>query len=118
MDEVTLKKAFLRFHLRVIISVLLSTHLSSPPEACDSPIRQHIIISSVFEFGTVYQILHLASYRLRKFNLLFSVIADHSGRVVYGMNCLRPLERWDRGFESHSRHGHPCAFILFVLFFV
>jgi hypothetical protein len=27
--------------------------------------------------------------------------ADHSGRVVYGMNRLRPLERWDRGFETH-----------------
>jgi hypothetical protein len=24
-------------------------------------------------------------------------MADHSGRVVWGMNCLRPLERWDRG---------------------
>jgi hypothetical protein len=22
-----------------------------------------------------------------------------------GMNRLRPLEHWDRGFESHSRHG-------------
>jgi hypothetical protein len=29
---------------------------------------------------------------------------DHSGRAVYGMNCLLPLEHWDRGFESHSRH--------------
>jgi hypothetical protein len=31
-------------------------------------------------------------------------IADHSGREVKGMNCLRPLKHWDRGFESHSRH--------------
>jgi hypothetical protein len=23
---------------------------------------------------------------------------DHSGRAVYGVNCFRPLERWDRGF--------------------
>jgi hypothetical protein len=38
--------------------------------------------------------------------------ADHSGRAVWGMNCLRPLEHWDRGFESHSRHGCLCAFIL------
>jgi hypothetical protein len=37
---------------------------------------------------------------------------DHSGRAVYGMNCLRPLEHWDRGFESHSRHGCLCAFTL------
>jgi hypothetical protein len=33
------------------------------------------------------------------------------------MNCLRQLEHWDCGFESHSRHGCLCAFILcFVLF--
>jgi hypothetical protein len=45
--------------------------------------------------------------------------ADHSVRAVSGMNCLRSLERWDRGFESHSRHECVCvcarAFILFVL---
>jgi hypothetical protein len=28
------------------------------------------------------------------------------------MKCLRPLKHWDRGFESHSRHG--CLF-LFIL---
>jgi hypothetical protein len=28
------------------------------------------------------------------------------------MNSLRPLEHWDRGFESQSRHGCFCAFIL------
>jgi hypothetical protein len=32
-----------------------------------------------------------------------------------GMNCIRTLEYWDRGFECHSRHGCLCAFILFVL---
>jgi hypothetical protein len=36
--------------------------------------------------------------------------AGHSGRAVWGMNFLRSLERWDRGFESHSRHG--CLFVL------
>jgi hypothetical protein len=40
------------------------------------------------------------------------MIADHSDRAVYGMNRLRPLEHWDRGFESHSRHGYLYAFIL------
>jgi hypothetical protein len=29
--------------------------------------------------------------------------ADHGGRVVKGMNCLLSIERWDRGFESHSK---------------
>jgi hypothetical protein len=27
-------------------------------------------------------------------------LAGHSGRAVQGMKCLRPLEHWDRGFES------------------
>jgi hypothetical protein len=36
--------------------------------------------------------------------------ADYSGRAVLGMNCLRSLEPC--GFESHSRHGCLCAFIL------
>jgi hypothetical protein len=35
------------------------------------------------------------------------------------MNCPHPLESWDRGFESHSRHGCVCVcvcvFTLFVL---
>jgi hypothetical protein len=35
--------------------------------------------------------------------------ADHNGR------CLRPLERWVNGFESHSRYGCLCMVILFVL---
>jgi hypothetical protein len=38
--------------------------------------------------------------------------ADRSGRAVKGMNCLRPLKHWDRGFESHLRYGCPFAFIL------
>jgi hypothetical protein len=40
------------------------------------------------------------------------VPADHSGGAVEGMNCFRTLEHWDRGFESNSRHGYLCAFIL------
>jgi hypothetical protein len=36
-------------------------------------------------------------------------IHDHSDQ---DMNLLRPLERLDRGFESHSGHGCLCAFIL------
>jgi hypothetical protein len=34
-------------------------------------------------------------------------VADHSGSAVYGMKCLRSLERWDREFESHARRGRP-----------
>jgi hypothetical protein len=36
----------------------------------------------------------------------------HSGLAAYGMKCLRSLERWDRGFEFHSRHGCLCPIIL------
>jgi hypothetical protein len=25
------------------------------------------------------------------------------------MNCLRPLKRWGREFESHARHESPCV---------
>jgi hypothetical protein len=38
-----------------------------------------------------------------------TVRADHSGRVVWGMNCLRSLEHRDRRFESQSRHGCLCV---------
>jgi hypothetical protein len=38
------------------------------------------------------------------------VKASHRGADQSGRSCLRPLEHWDRGFESHSRHG--CLFIL------
>jgi hypothetical protein len=37
---------------------------------------------------------------------------DHSDRTVWSMNCIRPLEHWARGFESHSRYGYLCPLIL------
>jgi hypothetical protein len=57
-------------------------------------------------------------YTLRRilFNLVYFrwnvVTAGHSSCAVLDKNCLRPLEHWDRGFESHSRHGCLSAFIL------
>jgi hypothetical protein len=44
--------------------------------------------------------------------------AGHSSRSVWGMNCLRSLGRWDRGFESHPGHGCfvcVCVYSVFVL---
>jgi hypothetical protein len=41
-------------------------------------------------------------------------LADNGGRSVWGMNCLRPLEHWGRGFESQLRNGCLCAFILYL----
>jgi hypothetical protein len=35
--------------------------------------------------------------------------ADHSGRAVYGTNCLLSLERWYRGLEFHSGNGCLCV---------
>jgi hypothetical protein len=43
---------------------------------------------------------------------LAQTLAGHIGHAVYGMNCLRSLEHWNRGFEFHSRHGSLCAFLL------
>jgi hypothetical protein len=51
----------------------------------------------------------LVSYRK---SVQSTPMADHNGRAVYGMNCLRSLERRDRGFESHSRYGYLFVFIL------
>jgi hypothetical protein len=45
----------------------------------------------------------------------YNCIADHSRRAVQGMNSLHSLERWDRGFESRSRHGCLFVFILCLL---
>jgi hypothetical protein len=48
-------------------------------------------------------------------------LAGHSGRAVWGMNCLRSLGRWDRGFESHLRHGClvcVCVYSVLVLSYV
>jgi hypothetical protein len=39
-------------------------------------------------------------------------IVDHSGRAVWGINCLRFLAHWGRGFETHSSHGCLSTFIL------
>jgi hypothetical protein len=34
------------------------------------------------------------------------------------MNRLRLLDRWDHGFESHSRHGDLCTFVLCLCYSV
>jgi hypothetical protein len=37
---------------------------------------------------------------LRAFFVVRSLQTDYSGRAVWGMNCLRPLEHWEREFAS------------------
>jgi hypothetical protein len=41
--------------------------------------------------------------------LNWRAVADHSGCAEYGMNRLSPLEHWNRGFESFSRHESMCV---------
>jgi hypothetical protein len=43
---------------------------------------------------------------------LYSQLGRSQWSRGLNMNCLRSLQRWDRGFESHSRHGCLSAFIL------
>jgi len=38
--------------------------------------------------------------------------AHSGGRAVYGVG-LKPLDGWDRGFES--RRGHGCSFLVFIV---
>jgi hypothetical protein len=54
----------------------------------------------------------------QRFQLAVCIVANRSDHAVEGMNRLHSIERWDRAFESHSRHGWLCAFVLFVLFCV
>jgi hypothetical protein len=46
-------------------------------------------------------------------NTNFIVFRNSRITVYYMlMDCLRPLEPWDRGLESHSRHGRLSTFFL------
>jgi hypothetical protein len=50
--------------------------------------------------------------------LLWPRSAHHIGGAVWGMNCLQPLKHWDPRFESHSRHGCLCVFVLLSCLYV
>jgi hypothetical protein len=54
---------------------------------------------------------------IHAFLLIIYLRTHHSGGAVWGMNSLRLLECWARGFEFVSRNVCLCAFILFVLFY-
>jgi hypothetical protein len=69
----------------------------------------HSFYCILFSFSPSYKVLP---------QVLIAIIiltAGHSSRAVWSMNRLRSLEHWDRGFESHSRHGCMCTFILCML---
>jgi hypothetical protein len=46
------------------------------------------------------------------FLILVTKAADHSGRMLKDMKCLRPLIHLVHVFESHSRYGCLSAFLL------
>jgi hypothetical protein len=53
----------------------------------------------------------LISIRYIIYQKIMYIKAEHCGRAVYGMNYLRPLDSWDRKFESHSMYECVSAFI-------
>jgi hypothetical protein len=89
-----------------------ATMLSSTGHCCDDNFTLFFRISpkSNVNVNNGFKSYFLLSFPL--FSCLYVSSADHSDRAGQGMNSLRSLEHWDRGFESHSRHGCLCAFIL------
>jgi hypothetical protein len=62
-----------------------------------------------------YRSQTFADYSINISRKRLTFVADHNGRAVYDTTCLHALERWDRAFESHSRHGCLFVFIVSVL---
>jgi hypothetical protein len=89
--------------LSVVLLIAVSTMEAQPSQNLYKVLltqKGYIQASSAFQF--IQSLIYLQQCFLA---------ADHSGRAVSGMNCLRPLKYWDRGFESHLRHGCLCTFI-------
>jgi hypothetical protein len=74
----------------------LPVHKSSPlvpiQPGRDGHCLSHFCIYMTLKKTGESKFLHFVS--------VYSSQSDHSGRAVWGMNCLRSLEHWDRGFES------------------
>jgi hypothetical protein len=69
----------------------------------------HVVIQAVRDYLLTAQ----AQVEMRATKV---AIADYSRCSVEGTNSLRSLERWVRGFKTHSRHGCIVCIFLFVLF--
>jgi hypothetical protein len=59
-------------------------------------------------YWAVHQVVSTTS-TARECHLVVPQMVHHCGRAVSGLNCLRSLEHWDLGFESHSSHGCLCV---------
>jgi hypothetical protein len=64
---------------------------------------------------TAFMACYRNIFTLPNFFMIVWFVADHRGRAVWGVKCLRLLKHWTRGFESHWRHECLPAFIVFVL---
>jgi hypothetical protein len=87
------------------------------PVGYAQPLYTALTLSFVGLYLFVYFLIYLwfIQEQYEYFRILsidYLLDADHSGGAVLGMNRLCPLEHWDSRFESHSRHGCLCAFIL------
>jgi hypothetical protein len=83
----------------------------------NSELQNSVLGLWIFYLLVCFLIL-IFSFLLLSLGCLVVLPADHSGRAVLDMNCLRPLKHWGRGFESHSRHECLCAFILCLCYSV
>jgi hypothetical protein len=52
--------------------------------------------------------------RVNEFSNIARLRVCHSGRAVAGINCLRPLERWDR-VGSNATQGMDICLCLFCV---
>jgi hypothetical protein len=100
----------------VSVNILTFLSLITPSSPSDLVVKETDlpIKLTIDRYKGLYKInLKSGSHRsVRCISFNIKNVSDHSGRAVWGTNCLRSLEHWDRGFQSHSRHGCMCAFIL------
>jgi hypothetical protein len=83
----------------------VAAQLAASQEGLSSMSERHWAENINFIFFMHFLRLSVTASLIRQgifFNASF--LADRSGSAVQGPEYLRPLEHWDRGFESHSRH--------------
>jgi hypothetical protein len=79
---------------------------------CCPPRKPADCLSRLFTWIRSYQVRICAKKSPWKFLNVFNFLPITVAARSKGMNCFLPLEHWDRGFESHSRRGCLCSFIL------
>jgi hypothetical protein len=77
--------------------------------------RYHKIVTHTNIFTHLTGHPQLLSINLFAIHYKYYTLITVADRAVSGMNCLRSLERWDRGFESHSKHVYLYCVRLFCM---